>query len=129
MQTTPCITPQVLPIHEPVVFTPAKNVRYTPEQVLKDICRSVDEPFKKVVSKSRKREYVLTRMIGCRIAKRVLGATLVEIGRAIGGRHYSTVINNLEVFQALYDVEDPKLIGLLDMYFKNSQLFTANDFR
>lgn len=68
-------------------------------------------------------------MICCRMAKTRLGATLVTIGAAIGGRHYTTVINNLEVFQSLYDVEDPKLMGLLDMYFENSQLFTKHDFR
>ena len=51
--------------------------------------------------RTNRRAYVLPRQIAMYIARQVTGATLEEIGREFGGRHYSTVLHAIDKIEAM----------------------------
>ena len=49
-----------------------------------------------------RRAYVLPRQISMYIARQLTGATLEEIGREFGDRHYSTVLYSINKIEAMW---------------------------
>jgi len=46
--------------------------------------------------RSQRRAYVLPRQIAMYIARQLTGASLQEISREFGGRHYTTVLHSIK---------------------------------
>lgn len=101
----------------------------SPELVLTDICQALGEPLIKVTSKSRKREYVLCRMIYFYVMRRKTRVTLVAMGEAAGGRDHTTAIHSIQAAKDYLDTRESEFMKAWDDYLDNSQLFTRNDFR
>lgn len=125
MQTHPCEIDQVVPRYEPVGY-PEKKRTLTLEMILEDVCQAQEEPIDKVVSKNRKREFVLCRMVYCYLAGEKTSFTLEEIGNVISKDHTS-VIDAIQTALEYLISKDLVFIEKWDKYKEKSKIFNSND--
>ena len=80
--------------------------KLTPEVLMKKICNYLNLSVGWVISNSRKREYCEARHIICDMLYHDLRCTQQEIGKLLGGRDHSTVINSLsKIYDWCYDTD------------------------
>lgn len=78
------------------------------KEVLRElIVKEFDQPWNKIISKSRKNKLVNARFVYMYFARNFLGQSLKQIGMDLGNRDHTTVLNGLQVLQDLSDVKDP----------------------
>jgi len=67
---------------------------------------------KQLQSKSKKRAIVIPRQIICDALYRSDKFTLVQIGRLMGDRDYSTIIRAIKTIQTLVEVKNPEVLEI-----------------
>jgi chromosomal replication initiation ATPase DnaA len=77
-----------------------------PEMLVKKICSYLNLSVGWVISNSRKREYCEARHIICDMLYHDLQLTQIEVGKLLGGRDHTTVINSLsKIEQWCFDTD------------------------
>lgn len=67
----------------------------TPDYLIKMVCDSLSIPVGRLIGNRRDRNYCEARHMICDMLYNDLKLTKERIGRLIGGRHHSTVINSI----------------------------------
>lgn len=85
----------------------ASKMGLTADVVVDCVCEVMEVSKALIPKKTRKRHIVEARhFIGWFLVKKK-GMTLSSVGKnVLGGRDHTTIINNLEAFQNLYDTDD-----------------------
>ncbi len=79
-----------------VLSTHDDSISITVEEIQKLVSRHYDVRISDLNSKIRRKPIVTARQVGMYLIKKHLDKSLVEIGRAFGGRDHTTVINALQ---------------------------------
>ena len=74
-------------------------------EILEMICEHQLQPMEKVLSKSRKREYVFCRQLAMTICYNARIESLAEIGSIIGGKDHATVLHAKKTIGNLCDYD------------------------
>ena len=90
-------------------YLPLKKFRdhsVKPETILKVVADNFGITVEDMVSKSRKFEHTEARHMFCWITRNYYEYGLVKIGNLLGGRHHTTALNSLSIFDNRSQVED-----------------------
>lgn len=85
-----------------VTFPTGAYVReaITCERIIRLVCEIYDVSKGALLSDRRNREIVIPRQIVCYLAKQLTARSMPEIGRKLGGRDHTTVLNAIRKIQA-----------------------------
>jgi chromosomal replication initiator protein len=95
------------------VGTRAGRRRPTPQQVLRSVSLVFGVPVESLVASRRDRQVVVPRQVAMHLMREETGASLTEIGAALGGRDHSTVFHGCEKIARLLG-EDARLAEHVD---------------
>jgi len=88
-----------------IVF-PNKNRVITPAIILETVCEHYNIKKEDILSKKRSQEIVFPRHIIMFLCRELTDLSLVDIGRAIGGKDHSTVLSSVDKIEGLLKVDD-----------------------
>lgn len=92
----------ILRAYTPIQFV-APDKKLPPEDIIDMVCEETGVPYSQVVTKSRKRDVVITRQLIAFYCKGCCGMSLKSIGELIGKRDHTTVIHSVNTIQDLLD--------------------------
>ena len=98
------------------------------ENILKDICETLEEPIDKVSSHDRHANYVRCRHLYYYVSDLKTGYTNKQIGALIHGADHTTVIHGKRKVSDQLEVGEESLITYWRYYIHNSKLFIPEDF-
>lgn len=99
------------------------NTQPTIEQLFYDACRAFDESPTEVQGKCRKRNLSTVRCVFCFVAYLYTRYSVKVIGSIMGGRDYTTAINQRDVAIDLLDSKNSDFIKKFDQYKQKSEYF------
>jgi chromosomal replication initiator protein len=85
--------------------TPAERRFITPQAVIEAVARYYNIDLRALRGKQRDRETVVPRQIAMYLLRKETDCSLVEIGRALGGRDHSTVLHGCERIASEMEVD------------------------
>lgn len=80
-------------------------------EIIHEVCNSLDVQYHDVTSSNRNTKNSEARYIIFHLLKNHTKLSLKEIGAAMGGKHHTTVIHGLKVFQSLIDSKDKPFLN------------------
>ena len=81
------------------------NHPLTIDDILEKVCKHYNVPQQSVMSKSRKRDYVLVRQVSMYLAQKYTKMPAARIGQLIGGRDHSTVLHSCTTIEKRLQVD------------------------
>lgn len=91
--------------------------------ILYEVCEILEESPEKVISKSRKRDFILCREIIVFVARETTQNSYLTIGQFLGGRDHTTCINNIEKVKAAFDTNDEIFMKKWNLYSEKSKIW------
>ena len=99
--------PISLPMVESALLESAPHrPKVTPARVIEAVARFYGVELKALTGRSRTREVALPRQVAMFLARQEAGASLPQIGEALGGRDHTTVLHGCEKIAAMAEVDE-----------------------
>lgn len=96
-------------------------------KIISIACKTFDIPRHLIISKTRKREVVQVRQLIAYIAKQNLDVSLSFIGRKLGGRDHSTIINSIKTIKDFLDTKDHITLTNLSLFYQELKRYEAHE--
>jgi len=87
------------------VTTTDRRQRITVDDVLRGVVEYYNVPERDLLGRQRKREIVMPRQVAMYLMRESTESSLVDIGRALGGRDHTTILHGIEKIEHLLETD------------------------